>query len=390
MKRFARSAPMARLNIPEIVRTERALVKSLEYIEEKIIDLDTNPRYYNPNPAQSEIWLYVWDRTRMIRKDFLLQDYRFESRNSPVCVMIHERIARWHIMSHHEMQGDPEFKMYNKYSFGHTGETLKALWEFYLDDAIKRLKSGATTAVSSLHNRSQSMGYFILYYMQHEEGAYLTEKLQLLTEYVGAAPPTTHHPPTNKLIDSSPHPPSTAHHPRPHDPRTHDPRTHEPTHRPPTQSVHAGAVGLAAGALRHGGQLGLQQEGVRHILRTAQERALPRGVCDVQVCAHDAGEGAAYHVQLVHTKRAVSVEGAGGTGMGGTGCGYGGWVWAWVVWWMGVGMSMDLNVYWARSNPHLPFPSSASRISTTPLTHACTMGSSVGLMDRVGPNLMRR
>ena len=40
VKRFARSAPMRKLNIPELVRTESALLKSLTYIEEKIMDLD--------------------------------------------------------------------------------------------------------------------------------------------------------------------------------------------------------------------------------------------------------------------------------------------------------------------------------------------------------------
>jgi hypothetical protein len=64
--------------------------------------------YTNKSPPPLDVYQFVWDRTRMIRKDFILQNYIGMSGNnrglcSAVAVRCHERIARWHVMMEHQL-----------------------------------------------------------------------------------------------------------------------------------------------------------------------------------------------------------------------------------------------------------------------------------------------
>jgi len=45
----------------------------------------------------------------MIRKDFVLQNYRGGGRLNPIAIDVHERIARYHILSEHELCEEPHF-----------------------------------------------------------------------------------------------------------------------------------------------------------------------------------------------------------------------------------------------------------------------------------------
>jgi hypothetical protein len=62
-----------------------------------------DPRIGEP-PSQLFIYLFVWDRYRMVAKDFTLQQSAL--RLSPLWVECHERMARWFILMDHKMQSD--------------------------------------------------------------------------------------------------------------------------------------------------------------------------------------------------------------------------------------------------------------------------------------------
>jgi hypothetical protein len=57
---------------------------------------------YTPPPL--DVYQLIWDRTCMIHKDFLLQNYTVggkltHGKNSVCVVRYQERIARWHLLS---------------------------------------------------------------------------------------------------------------------------------------------------------------------------------------------------------------------------------------------------------------------------------------------------
>ena len=64
----------------------------------------------NGTPNSLDVYQFIWDRTRMIRKDFILQNYvgtggKCDAR----AVRCHERIARWHAMCEHQLSHINDF-----------------------------------------------------------------------------------------------------------------------------------------------------------------------------------------------------------------------------------------------------------------------------------------
>lgn len=81
------------LQIPHLLRTPSTLLRTVHYVEEHIM---TN---YSPSSSSSSsssedllVYLFVWDRYRMIAKDFTLQISE-RSQPSPTWVECHERMV---------------------------------------------------------------------------------------------------------------------------------------------------------------------------------------------------------------------------------------------------------------------------------------------------------
>ena len=73
-----------------------------------------DPRFGQPgekiSPPPLDVYQFVWDRTRMIRKDFILQNYTGTGGEcNAIAVRCHERIARWHCMCEHQLRHLPDF-----------------------------------------------------------------------------------------------------------------------------------------------------------------------------------------------------------------------------------------------------------------------------------------
>uniref|UniRef100_M4C2H3 SAC3/GANP/THP3 conserved domain-containing protein n=1 Tax=Hyaloperonospora arabidopsidis (strain Emoy2) TaxID=559515 RepID=M4C2H3_HYAAE len=134
IKRFQRSSADHKLDIPDEIRPPGVLRRTQLYIEQAIMDLDRrglDPRFQPPRaPEPIELYNFCWDRFRMIRKDFILQNYRGAGgRVHPIVLDIHERIARYHVLSEHELIETPSFVA--QQNMEQLGQTLKSLNELY-------------------------------------------------------------------------------------------------------------------------------------------------------------------------------------------------------------------------------------------------------------------
>ncbi|KAF1326322.1 Nuclear protein export factor, partial [Globisporangium splendens] len=134
IKRFQRSSADHKLDIPSEVRPPGVLRRTQLYIEQEIMDREragVDPRFNPPRlPEIIELYNFCWDRFRMIRKDFVLQNYRGAGgRVHPIVLDVHERVARYHILSEHELIEVPSFVA--QQNMEQLGQTLKSLNELY-------------------------------------------------------------------------------------------------------------------------------------------------------------------------------------------------------------------------------------------------------------------
>ena len=144
IKRFRRSAADYKLDVPEWVRPPEVLERTMAYLEEWIMERDRqgpDPRFPRKDipPPPLDVYQFIWDRTRMIRKDFILQNYVGDGgRCDAKAVRVHERIARWHALCEHQLSHIEDFvKMQSQQNMQELGQTMKTLNSFY-DDALDR------------------------------------------------------------------------------------------------------------------------------------------------------------------------------------------------------------------------------------------------------------
>jgi len=103
----------------------------------------SDPRFVNHDnstPPSLDVYQFIWDRTRMIRKDFILQNYIAgpNGKCNAIATRCHERIARWHCMVEHQLSHIDEFKiMQSQQNITELGQTMKTL-NLYYDDADGR------------------------------------------------------------------------------------------------------------------------------------------------------------------------------------------------------------------------------------------------------------
>lgn len=93
VKRFRRSAAGDDEQLPSDIRTPATLKRTLDYLLDKVIGGDER---------LATIHKFVWDRTRSIRNDFSIQQVT-NVQDVKVAVDCYERIARFHILSLHQL-----------------------------------------------------------------------------------------------------------------------------------------------------------------------------------------------------------------------------------------------------------------------------------------------
>jgi len=98
-----------------------------------------DPRYQGVAPPPLDVYQFIWDRTRMVRKDFILQNYVGAGGLCDArAVRCHERIARWHCMCEHQLSHIPDFvTMQSQQNIQELGQAMKTLNQYY-DDPMNR------------------------------------------------------------------------------------------------------------------------------------------------------------------------------------------------------------------------------------------------------------
>ncbi|GAA5814801.1 hypothetical protein MFLAVUS_008303 [Mucor flavus] len=118
VKKYRRSAAGGEQPLPSDVRTPATLNKTLDYLVDEIL----------ANNPIDKCHKFLRDRTRSIRQDFTLQNIRDLD-----AVATHERIARFHILSLHEMCEYDESTFSLPQEMEQLHKTLISLMEFYDD-----------------------------------------------------------------------------------------------------------------------------------------------------------------------------------------------------------------------------------------------------------------
>ena len=75
------------------------LLETMDYMQENIFSRDIDA-----DASMLEVYLFAWNRLRMVAKDFILQNYRFGGRVDAYCIECHERMVRYLIMMDHQLQ----------------------------------------------------------------------------------------------------------------------------------------------------------------------------------------------------------------------------------------------------------------------------------------------
>ncbi|EQC29272.1 hypothetical protein SDRG_12940 [Saprolegnia diclina VS20] len=144
VKKFQRSSASHKLDIPSEVRPLGVLRSTQLYLEQHIMDRERLGIDHRINPPRVpdllDLYNFLWDRTRMIRKDISLQNYRGGGgRTHPIAMDIHERIARYYILSQHELIDEAHFVV--QQNVEQFGKTLRSLLDFYDDARAEGLPS---------------------------------------------------------------------------------------------------------------------------------------------------------------------------------------------------------------------------------------------------------
>lgn len=161
IKRFRRSAADFKLDIPGLVRPPHILERVCGYLEEWVMERDRqggDPRFGGQVPPPLEVYQFIWDRTRMVRKDFILQNYvGTGGRCNAIAVRCHERIARWHAMCEHQLSHLPDFiSMQSQQNIQELGATMKSLNMYYDDAAGRSTKDAPSLSRSFVHGCESS------------------------------------------------------------------------------------------------------------------------------------------------------------------------------------------------------------------------------------------
>ena len=171
VKEFKRSSADYLLAVPHRIRTPATLLRTIkvhltatltcappnpspQYIEDNIMEKNkqgVDPRFGGV-PTSIAVYLFIWDRYRMIAKDFILQELALPV--DTVYVECHERMARWFILMDHTMQRDDKFNdghlQQNRES---TNKLFKTLLECYKD---------AKLAHVPMPNKAEFIAYYLL------------------------------------------------------------------------------------------------------------------------------------------------------------------------------------------------------------------------------------
>lgn len=153
VKKFRRSAADVDLSVDAEVRDPVTIEKSMAFLEEWIMDRDrqgVDPRSGNVLDSL-DVYQFMWDRTRMLRKDLLLQNIPSMTKHSKttttlddlnIAIRVHERITRWHVLCEHQLSHLDDWAQQTSQNVVEMGQCLKSLNMLY-DQRRRLIEDGA-------------------------------------------------------------------------------------------------------------------------------------------------------------------------------------------------------------------------------------------------------
>ncbi|SHO77490.1 Similar to S.cerevisiae protein SAC3 (mRNA export factor) [Malassezia sympodialis ATCC 42132] len=166
VKIYRRPAAGRELPLPEEVRPPPVLQRTLDYLVHTLLPAD--PR----DPHFAVVQPFMWNRTRAIRQDFIVQSDR-----GAIAIACHERIARYHILCLHWKGGVGADAWSEQQELEQLRKTLRSLIEFYDDQRLL----GHTYP-----NEPEFRGYNLLLHARDPE---TLREVELLPTNVFTAPP---------------------------------------------------------------------------------------------------------------------------------------------------------------------------------------------------------
>ncbi|PWN48943.1 hypothetical protein IE53DRAFT_388852 [Violaceomyces palustris] len=150
VKIYRRPAAGRELPLPEDVRPPHVLKRTLDYLFHRLL-----PKHAS-DPGFAEVQAFLWNRTRAIRQDFIVQ-----SESGPLTIECHERIARYHILCLHWKGGPGAEGWSQQQELEQLRKTLRSLIEFY--DDLRRSGSGESP------NEDEFRAYNLLLHLRDPE-----------------------------------------------------------------------------------------------------------------------------------------------------------------------------------------------------------------------------
>lgn len=148
VKIFKRSAAGDEEQLPSDLRPPPVLKRTCDYLFNELI---------GNAPSLAKVHNFVWNRTRAIRRDFSIQQLS-KPEDLAIAIECYERIARFHILSLHELA--QATKPYPEYDYKQDREqldkTLLSLMQYY-DDSRDRVP---------LKNEAEFRGYCVIFQLQ--------------------------------------------------------------------------------------------------------------------------------------------------------------------------------------------------------------------------------
>lgn len=150
VKRFRRSAAGYDEQLPSDIRTPETLRRTLDYLLDKVI---------GGGERLATIHKFVWDRTRGIRNDFSIQQVS-KKEDVKIAVECYERIARFHILSLHQLSNQDNLQEGEHFDAHQEREqlnnTLLSLMYYYDDNR----------GIIPLPNEPEFRAYCVLFELQ--------------------------------------------------------------------------------------------------------------------------------------------------------------------------------------------------------------------------------
>lgn len=149
VKRYRRPAAGYEEQLPSDIRSPAVLQKTLDYLMDELVG--------GPEPL-ANVHKFVWDRTRAIRNDFSIQQVT-KIEELRIAISCFERIARFHILSLHQLSGAGETVDFDAYQEREQlNNTLLSLI-YYYDDSRHKLVSP---------NEAEFRAYCIIFEIQDQ------------------------------------------------------------------------------------------------------------------------------------------------------------------------------------------------------------------------------